>query len=562
MSLVETHYVYLLQEREFIKSGEPIFKIGRTKQTGFKRFNNYSKGALLICHLLVEDSLRAENELIRVFSLHFNRKLDYGSEWFEGDIQLMRRIFASVAENHFPTSFPPKWKGDLMGDSADSPSTPNLLASSTNSSISNSTQDLLDLGDLLGDQPPSLPAFKLEKDKNHEISSPKFKVKSSSPEVIDLTDDEDDTPKKGLSYSPMPQQPPGLRTSEPVADLANQLGGLKLSDSTDQTQEATNLFFDQLQTGQLDQFPWDCFSWAKEDQKIWVCIELYTFYQAWQTRHGYQSKVKRNNFIKDQTSIEDKKVARYGDSNKTWYLVNQDLIHSSYRDRLPFFALGQQVIKEAKLEITQSKTDRLSLQQFCYYWITTHFQLDPDEMGYFIEQFCLILKLPGSETLNYELKDNGSPVWIRGLRDQPNRLKWSPALKRRNYWTQMGEVQVKAKVKKILDQPLPCCDQVIRDINCKRARLTVQQTDQIQKYLCSSYRPIFDWDEDVYGNYSGRTPNRLAKEINSQLTLDKQVQPGNLIDLLVHLGFPLIPIAGECSEGHQPSHFNFYLVPL
>ena len=37
-----SEYIYLLQEREFIKTNEPIYKIGKTKQECLKRIINYS----------------------------------------------------------------------------------------------------------------------------------------------------------------------------------------------------------------------------------------------------------------------------------------------------------------------------------------------------------------------------------------------------------------------------------------------------------------------------------------------------------------------------------------
>lgn len=36
--MCSTQYIYLLQEREFIKTNENIYKIGKTKQENCKRF--------------------------------------------------------------------------------------------------------------------------------------------------------------------------------------------------------------------------------------------------------------------------------------------------------------------------------------------------------------------------------------------------------------------------------------------------------------------------------------------------------------------------------------------
>ena len=44
-------YIYLLQEREFIKTKENIYKLGKTKQENLKRIQNYPNGTKLIIQL-------------------------------------------------------------------------------------------------------------------------------------------------------------------------------------------------------------------------------------------------------------------------------------------------------------------------------------------------------------------------------------------------------------------------------------------------------------------------------------------------------------------------------
>jgi hypothetical protein len=44
-------YIYLLQKREFIKSNEHIYKIGKTKQEYFKRYGNYPIGSDILLHI-------------------------------------------------------------------------------------------------------------------------------------------------------------------------------------------------------------------------------------------------------------------------------------------------------------------------------------------------------------------------------------------------------------------------------------------------------------------------------------------------------------------------------
>ena len=43
---MSTNYVYLLQQREFLKTKEDIFKVGMTTQENHERFKQYPKGSI------------------------------------------------------------------------------------------------------------------------------------------------------------------------------------------------------------------------------------------------------------------------------------------------------------------------------------------------------------------------------------------------------------------------------------------------------------------------------------------------------------------------------------
>jgi hypothetical protein len=45
-------FIYLLQEREFIKTREPIYKIGKTKQEKLKRIKSYPNGSELLFYII------------------------------------------------------------------------------------------------------------------------------------------------------------------------------------------------------------------------------------------------------------------------------------------------------------------------------------------------------------------------------------------------------------------------------------------------------------------------------------------------------------------------------
>lgn len=90
MTIVENvGYIYLLQEREFVKTQEQIYKIGKTMQKNLKRFNAYPKGTILLFYSMCTDHHTMERLIIKTFSDNFIRRQDIGAEYFEGDLNSM-----------------------------------------------------------------------------------------------------------------------------------------------------------------------------------------------------------------------------------------------------------------------------------------------------------------------------------------------------------------------------------------------------------------------------------------------------------------------------------------
>jgi hypothetical protein len=87
-----TNYIYLVKEREFIKTNENIYKIGRSKQENTKRFLQYPKGSELILQEACGDCIKTEKMIINEFKIHFIHRKDIGNEYFEGDYLKMRKI--------------------------------------------------------------------------------------------------------------------------------------------------------------------------------------------------------------------------------------------------------------------------------------------------------------------------------------------------------------------------------------------------------------------------------------------------------------------------------------
>lgn len=89
-------YIYLLQEREFKNSNENVYKVGRTTQPQFKRFNQYPKGSLLYLHMICNNSSNMERLVLKKFKEIFTQKKDYGREYFEGNYKTMIRTILEV----------------------------------------------------------------------------------------------------------------------------------------------------------------------------------------------------------------------------------------------------------------------------------------------------------------------------------------------------------------------------------------------------------------------------------------------------------------------------------
>jgi hypothetical protein len=89
----------MVKEREFIRSKEDIFKIGKTTQQPFKRLNAYPKGSSVELLLTVTDCSVIESALIAQFKKTFIQRKDIGAEYFEGNLKdLKKKMFEIVME--------------------------------------------------------------------------------------------------------------------------------------------------------------------------------------------------------------------------------------------------------------------------------------------------------------------------------------------------------------------------------------------------------------------------------------------------------------------------------
>ena len=98
-SAIKCEYVYLLQEREFIHSGESIYKIGRTKQLNDKLFKQYPKNIMLLLQTFCNNCVTSENQIMNMFKQKYIHRVDIGSEYFEGNVKEMQRDIFNIVEN-------------------------------------------------------------------------------------------------------------------------------------------------------------------------------------------------------------------------------------------------------------------------------------------------------------------------------------------------------------------------------------------------------------------------------------------------------------------------------
>lgn len=96
----EMETVYLLIEREFIKTKEPIFKIGCSKQENDKRIKSYPKGSKLVLQIRVLDCVYIETHIKIFFKEKYKQRIDIGIEYFEGDCISMKKDILNIIDKY------------------------------------------------------------------------------------------------------------------------------------------------------------------------------------------------------------------------------------------------------------------------------------------------------------------------------------------------------------------------------------------------------------------------------------------------------------------------------
>ena len=88
-NILISQYIYLLQEREFIKTKEHVYKVGMTKKENHERFNQYPKGSVLLFQMICDNCKNMEKLVLKKFKETFKQRKDIGNEYFEGEYKCM-----------------------------------------------------------------------------------------------------------------------------------------------------------------------------------------------------------------------------------------------------------------------------------------------------------------------------------------------------------------------------------------------------------------------------------------------------------------------------------------
>lgn len=94
-------YIYLLIECELIKSRKNIFKVGRTSQYKFMRFNTYPRGSRLLLYKICSDSVECEKTILTLFKQKYVQVKTLGREYFYGEYLDMMKDIEYVINTKF-----------------------------------------------------------------------------------------------------------------------------------------------------------------------------------------------------------------------------------------------------------------------------------------------------------------------------------------------------------------------------------------------------------------------------------------------------------------------------
>ena len=122
-------FIYLIQEREFVNSGENVFKVGRSSQL-INRISSYPKGSNVIFAVKVSDAVIAETSVLQKLrnSNDVIQRKDIGSEYFQGYEMKLISIVTHVCAT---IDYPSKLISKVCTDSDDTCKIPKIITKGT-----------------------------------------------------------------------------------------------------------------------------------------------------------------------------------------------------------------------------------------------------------------------------------------------------------------------------------------------------------------------------------------------------------------------------------------------
>jgi hypothetical protein len=91
--LVSMDYVYLVQEREFIRVNEPTYRVGRTSSVIDKLITECPRGSRFVLYCNVSNCHTVWDIICNVFDHLFERRIEYGDWYYSGNLDSMKREF-------------------------------------------------------------------------------------------------------------------------------------------------------------------------------------------------------------------------------------------------------------------------------------------------------------------------------------------------------------------------------------------------------------------------------------------------------------------------------------
>ncbi len=88
-------FIYIVALPQFIESNESIFKIGRSCNVS-NRLQNYPKNTIVYFHILCDDLINCEKEVIKILTEKFKRRTEFGREYFEGPYSEIQKTVAEI----------------------------------------------------------------------------------------------------------------------------------------------------------------------------------------------------------------------------------------------------------------------------------------------------------------------------------------------------------------------------------------------------------------------------------------------------------------------------------